>query len=213
MATWNTAYEALPPGTTETGGLGDDRIRSWKAEIGDRFDQEHVWMSTSSSGQTVHRKGSARAYYQAAAPTLRPDAATALGTLDNGRLFVGSDTNDLYIWTGSAFAGVGGYAYVDQGGGDRLLRKVVDIGTWQLSIDSDVAFNHGLTLSTIRRIEVIVQTDDGTKLDSIQGHGTFLIYATAADLFLASIGSYFNGDSNYSGTGNRGYVVIWYTEA
>ena len=55
----------------------------------------------------VHKEGSARGYYASGAPTVRPDGSTALGAGDDGRIWVDSDTNELYVWSGSAWVAAG----------------------------------------------------------------------------------------------------------
>ena len=55
------------------------------------------------AGDFVHKEGSGRGYYASSAPTVRPDGATALGTSDDGRIWVDSDDKIPYVWTGSAW--------------------------------------------------------------------------------------------------------------
>ena len=55
----------------------------------------------------LHKEGSARGYYASAAPTVRPDGSTSLGTSDDGRIWVDSDTNELYVWSGTAWVAAG----------------------------------------------------------------------------------------------------------
>lgn len=94
MATWNSSYEADPAGSASP-SEGDDEIRGLKLEFRSRLDQEHVILNTASTGQSTHRSGSAVAYFQTTAPTLRPDGTTALGSSDSGRLWVDSDNGNL----------------------------------------------------------------------------------------------------------------------
>jgi len=101
--TWNTAFEAYPASSSSPGN-GDDALRETRSETRQRMDQEHVWLDTASAGATIHREGSARSYYQPTAPTLRPDGLTALDTNDDGRIWVDSDTNLMYVWTGAAWS-------------------------------------------------------------------------------------------------------------
>ena len=55
----------------------------------------------------LHKEGSARGYYASGAPTVRPDGSTSLGTGDDGRIWVDSDTNELYVWSGTAWVAAG----------------------------------------------------------------------------------------------------------
>jgi len=59
------------------------------------------------AGDFVHKEGSARGYYASGAPSVRPDGSTTLGTSDDGRLWVDSDTNELYVWSGTAWVAAG----------------------------------------------------------------------------------------------------------
>lgn len=103
MAVWNDAFNLTPAGSDDP-GEGDDRIREVKAEVDGRVNQEHVFHDTATTGASVHRAGSARMYYQAAEPTLRPDGITALGASDTGRLWMDSDDDTIKgVWTGAAF--------------------------------------------------------------------------------------------------------------
>jgi hypothetical protein len=213
MATWDATYESLPLGTGETGSSGDDRIRSIKAEIGDRFDQEHSWMNTGSTGQTVHKKGAARAYYAATAPALRPDAATALGAAtDDGRLWVDSGGPDGYIWEGTAFGIINGHTMLDQGGGTHLKCKIIETGVWDLTAGGTTYFAHGLTMSTIRDVDIFVVDSGGTKMEPLKGHGfVTLITVTGTPSVAGTVSlGYFGGKPEYSAA--TGFIVIWYAE-
>ena len=78
------------------------------------MENEHSSYSTKggTSGGSVaadflHKEGSARGYYASGAPTVRPDGSTSLGTGDDGRIWVDSDTNELYVWSGTAWVAAG----------------------------------------------------------------------------------------------------------
>ena len=107
MATWDATFEAAPDGGNPPSTL-DDAIRAHKAAVEERMKNEHTTYSGDSTSGTAsvdwrHKKGSARAYYQSAAPTNQPGTAgAALGSGDDGRLFVDSDTNIGFVWDGSA---------------------------------------------------------------------------------------------------------------
>lgn len=101
---WNIAFEASPLGG-DNPVQGDDKIREFKLAVRERFTREH-FMNTASGLPTEdgeHRAGSARAYHQSAAPTLQPDAATALSADDVGRLWVDTDTGGAFYWNGTAW--------------------------------------------------------------------------------------------------------------
>ena len=140
MATYNAAYEASPDGSSDP-GEGDDRIREHKTVIRKIIDQEHVMKDQADEGAAVHRKGSARVYYQAAEPTLRPDATTTLGASDDGRLWIDSDTDTLSgVWNGSAFADL---SYI---GADADFSGDVTIGG-DLTVTGDISVDN-LTTTT-----------------------------------------------------------------
>ena len=99
---WDTTWEN-DPDNTDSVSLGDDHIRQLKQELSDRLDVEHD-ISTQSGGTDTadtgrHREGSAVVFFQAAAPTVLDvaddDSSTAL---DDGRLWVDSDTNILQVY-------------------------------------------------------------------------------------------------------------------
>jgi hypothetical protein len=213
--TWNTAFE-LTPSDTDNPGEGDDRLREGKSETRKRADQEHAWLGTASTGETVHREGSARAYYQTTAPTLRPDALTALGASDDGRIWVDSNAgNDLNTWTGSAWAGVGMNSIVDQGGGTHLKLAVLDIDDWNMDSTASVDVAHELTLSTIRSIEVTIRDDTGAEIRDLVRTGPdgyFSADATNVTLTRA-VGGAFDSASYDSTSYNRGWISIIYAEA
>ena len=114
MATWDANFEASPDGD-DNPGQGDDKIREFKLEVRKRIGNEHGdYVNTaggadgSQSADWVHKKGSARAYYQSDAPTLRPDGQTSIGTNDAGRVWVSNGSDHLTkVWTGSAWEACG----------------------------------------------------------------------------------------------------------
>ncbi len=67
-----------------------------------RADKEHVAYAASSAGGE-HKQGAAVSYHQNGAPTLRPDASTALNSSDKGRLWLKATDNSLWIWDGTAW--------------------------------------------------------------------------------------------------------------
>ena len=71
------------------------------------MNKEHNAMSGSASPADggEHKKGSARAYYEASDPTTRPDGVT-LTSADDGRLYVDSDNQVLKVYDGTEFLDV-----------------------------------------------------------------------------------------------------------
>jgi hypothetical protein len=105
--TWNANYELTPLPTDSPTGVDDD-LRALKDGISKRMSNEHETFETDNSSGAegddfVHKEGSAKGYYQAAAPTLRPDGSTSLNTEDVGRIWIDSDTDIEYHWDGSAW--------------------------------------------------------------------------------------------------------------
>src|SRR6056297_1150271 len=99
LITWNTSFEANPE-SSDSPSFGDDEIRNLKTAMRERFEKGHT-MNTAVG--TVgpdgwHKSGSAKLYYQAAAPTTRPDGTTALTADDNGRRWVRSTDNSEYVY-------------------------------------------------------------------------------------------------------------------
>lgn len=113
VSTWNSAYELVPAQADAPSTLGTTG-RATRSDIRERMENEHSSYTTKggTSGGSVaadflHKAGSGRVYYQASAPTLRPDGVTALSAADAGRLWIDSDTAAPYLWTGSAWLAIG----------------------------------------------------------------------------------------------------------
>ncbi len=99
MVVWDGAFETVPSGGNKP-SLGPSVIRATKQGVRERFSKEHTQDLASGleAEDGFHRQGSAVSYFQSAAPTLRPDGITALDSNDNGRLWVDSDTHELFIF-------------------------------------------------------------------------------------------------------------------
>jgi len=114
--TWNGAYEAIPAGSAQL-SAGDDAIRELKLAVSER-NREHYGLSSDTN--SLHgwpRRGHGRAYFQATAPTVKPEVsgaaldATAItaadGTeandvnRDDGRLWVRSTDFLCFVWAPS----------------------------------------------------------------------------------------------------------------
>lgn len=82
-------------------------INSLRKSIRGRMNKEHGALVTgdvtTGVGGGEHKAGSAKVYYQTAAPTLRPDGLTALDTNDKGRLWIKDTDGSLYQWDGAAW--------------------------------------------------------------------------------------------------------------
>ena len=101
---WNTAFEAYPAGS-DLLSIIDSAVQNLKTAARERLEREHNFaLAGTQSKHGWHRAGSAVAFYQASAPTVKLDpAASALDSDDAGRLFIDSDTGVAYCWDGSAW--------------------------------------------------------------------------------------------------------------
>lgn len=95
-------WDESSPSLAQPRRAGALEITSLRKAVGQRLSKEHVDPAAVSVGGE-HLMGSAIEYYQANAPTLRPDGATPLDTDDTGRKWIDSDTARPYVWTGSAW--------------------------------------------------------------------------------------------------------------
>lgn len=103
---WTTAYETLPDGT-DSPEQGDDELRNLKASVRARLAHEHrMDLATDSATADAgwHKLGSAVIYYGSSEPTTRPDGNTALDADDAGRMWLNSDTGELWFYTGSVWS-------------------------------------------------------------------------------------------------------------
>lgn len=108
--TWDATFLTLPAG----GNLlsdGDNKIRDLKTGITERVENEHTTYNDGTGGNYLldwnHKPGSAKGYFQNAAPTNRPNNTTALTADDNGRLWFDDDNDDLpYFYVHSDWLGL-----------------------------------------------------------------------------------------------------------
>lgn len=105
MSTWNQAFENTPAGS-ESPSLGDDRFRELKSAVRERLNKEHVMDLASGllAEDGWHESGSAKVYFQSAAPTVRPDGTTALDVTDNGRIWISSTDYKIRVYNFAAGA-------------------------------------------------------------------------------------------------------------
>lgn len=108
LLTWNPAFEITPAGGDPI-SQGDDRIRDLKDNIRERLETEIEFGTQIGPDTGRMREGSARAYFQAAAPAAIPQpdiaGASALGATDEGRVWRDSDAGaeTLNVWNGAAW--------------------------------------------------------------------------------------------------------------
>lgn len=103
--TWDATFLTLPAG----GNLlsdGDNKIRDLKTGITERVENEHTTYNDGTGGSYLldwnHKPGSAKGYFQNAAPGTRPNGSTTLDANDAGRLWFDDDDADLpYFYDGT----------------------------------------------------------------------------------------------------------------
>ena len=99
-----TAWDEANPGDSNQIGQGAREIRDVRKGVNIRAKKEHAIYVTSSGGGE-HSSGSAKAYFQLAAPTTRPNAGPALTSADAGRIWVqhGStgEARMTWCWSGT----------------------------------------------------------------------------------------------------------------
>jgi hypothetical protein len=105
--TWNTAFSLQPAGSSNLAD-GDNAIRDLKTAVFERLAQEHKMNLASGlvAEDGWHKQGSSIDYYQASAPTLRPDGVTALDSNDYGRRWVKSSDNSQWVYTASGWVNI-----------------------------------------------------------------------------------------------------------
>jgi hypothetical protein len=109
--TWNATWAGEPAGTDNLSS-GDDEIVELKTAVEERMANEHwTYVGDSTSGNYLldftHRAGSAKAYFQDAAPTNRPNGSTALDSDDAGRIWFDDDDADTpYFYDGTGWVGL-----------------------------------------------------------------------------------------------------------
>ncbi len=100
-----------------------------------------------------------------------------------------------------------------------LTLKIVNIGDWDMDGTITVTVAHGLTLSTIRRVEVLIRDDaDGayydpsySPADGSAGGGYGITYVDSTNVRLSRVtGGPFDATSFNATSFNRGWILIWY---
>lgn len=95
-------WDESSPAITHARRAGAAEILSLRQGVRLRLEREHEDIDTAGVGGE-HKLGSAKAYHQATAPTLRPDGTTTLDTDDTGRLWVDSDDGTVKRWDGNSW--------------------------------------------------------------------------------------------------------------
>lgn len=222
---WNAAFNAAPVKTDNAANAATD-INVTRTAIREVVVQEHNFSLTAVSTQGQHKKGSARVFYQADAPTTSP-GGDALASGDQGRLWLDSDDNTLSVWNGTAFDSVSvsssgaSDGVVETGSSATIKMKVIEIGDWNMDSTNTVSVAHGLTYANIRDFSVKIRNDaanatypldmarDFTFTGSNPADGFYYVGSTTVEM-ARTIGGFFDSVAYDSTSFNRGWITIWY---
>lgn len=99
-----------------------------------------------------------------------------------------------------------------------IHRKIVEIGAWNMDVTANVSVAHGLTLSKIRSVSVLITDDEGNAHYPIGYFNSAYSTSTAGSFYCGatnvvitrSVGGRFDSTSFDYPSGNRGWVVIDY---
>lgn len=149
------------------------------------------------------------------------DNDISLGIVDPsnaGKKFSAAAINIVYIcnyaaaWNGSAFIAQGKDVTA------AIHRKIVEIGDWDMDASNTKAVAHGLTLSKIRTIQIMVRDDAGTTQYSNEAGSLLSVWAlsigaTDINLTHSDTGGAGFDSTNFNATSyNRGWVTIDYVD-
>lgn len=184
------SWDEAKPVITDPRRAGALEIQSLRLGVGDRLGKEHTAPAAAGVGGE-HTAGSAKAYHQASAPTLRPDGATSLDSTDAGRLWIDSDDDVLYKWNGTAWEAVVAndpspsiYQFEKTDGGASptipLTQSGLTPGTYIVWVEGTVeggftgsaSFTVSLTVNGVTRTIVIDNAPDGSAPFSVALHVT-----------------------------------------
>lgn len=99
-----------------------------------------------------------------------------------------------------------------------IHRKILNIGGWNMDASSALSVAHGLTLSKIRAVSVMITNDEGTahypisyRISSSDYTPSGAVYLTDSNVVIqrTSVGIFDSTDFDYP-SGNRGWVIIDY---
>lgn len=213
MSNWDAAtFEQSPPGT-ESVALGDDRIRELKREIRYRKEVEHDFGTDHGpSDNGRHRLGSARVFFQSAAPTALDfaDYDSTLGgsgsgvtTLDDGRLWVDSNTFTMHVRDESNLSGLGASTwYPILGVAENIQSRVARTTTLAIDTDplvTDVTWDGGAANPSVDipatgtwQIEIVmIGVAASTGASAAAGHMTFWLTESIDGAAATAIGESF----------------------
>lgn len=107
-------------------------------------------------------------------------------------------------------------------GSTAMFTKIIDIGDWNMDSTASVTITHGLTLSKIRTVSVMVQGDDDLATYprlfpdtyySGTNRGFFIGYIDATSVYIERLAASIFDATGFDDTSyNRGWITITYTE-
>ena len=207
--TLETDWDEGSPVISEGRKAGAAEILSLRKGTRLRMSKEHVSLAAASAGGE-HKAGSAKAYHQSGAPTLRPDGTTSLGADDAGRLWVDSDDDKLYKWDGSAWVAATSIALIAQFEKDNqatlpslpFTQSGLTNGTWIVWLygasdytSNDTALTISATINGITRTVYLANQPDGNTPFMIPFHitvsdGTCSLTATSGIAWLGTMSGF-----------------------
>jgi hypothetical protein len=141
---------------------------------------------------------------------------TDLRTTWDNNLFERNSTTGAIKATLPVLANAG----IQTDGTNTLKTKVIDIGDWDMVATVSVAIAHGLTITSIRGIEVIIRNDDGIRILPINAmespvtstmiEGYVSVIGTTLVNLTRITGGVFDGTGYDSTSFNRGWITITY---
>lgn len=178
--TWDASFEGVPAGSDLLSTV-DTAIQNHKLGIRERFEREHIaGIAETNSKHGWHRKGSARAFFQSAAPTVKVDpSSAALDSDDDGRIFIDSDDFLFYVWDGSAFQGI--------------LREVVRVSIQGIlatgtNVVPRIVFPRACTILKVSAYVETAPTGAAILID-LNKNGTDSIFSGATRITIAAAGN------------------------
>ncbi|MCK5016350.1 MAG: hypothetical protein KAS32_04685, partial [Candidatus Peribacteraceae bacterium] len=102
---------------------------------------------------------------------------------------------------------------IDQGSGQKIQTKIIDIGDWDMVATITKSVAHGVTFANIRHVGVLIRNDDDISLYMFErGQDLYTtIDSTYANL-TRRVGSMFDDVAFDSTSYNRGWITIGYIE-
>ena len=137
--TWNSTFD-VGPAKTEKLGRAYVHINDVRVGMRERMALDHEFNVAENTSQGAHKEGSARAYYQAAAPNYAEQTNIPSQTTDlhSGRLWIDSTNKTISVQT-LANANATGWTQIAQGGGYALSEDLTRPWTvYSLTADHEV---------------------------------------------------------------------------